>query len=61
MRRYVSKMTGLSRAQVTRLIGQYRESGEVKERVYRRQPLRAVATGGRTWSCWRWWMRRTGR
>jgi hypothetical protein len=36
LRRYVRKMTGLSRAQVTRLIGQYRESGMVKERSYRR-------------------------
>ena len=29
-------MTGLSRAQMTRLIGQYLESGAVKERNYRR-------------------------
>jgi len=36
LRRYVRKMTGLSRAQVTRLIGQYLESGTVKERSYRR-------------------------
>ena len=37
LRRYVAKMTGLSRAQVARLIHQYRESGEVKARRYRRQ------------------------
>jgi transposase InsO family protein len=36
LRRYVGKMTGLSRAQVTRLIGQYLESGMVAERSYRR-------------------------
>jgi transposase InsO family protein len=36
LRRYVAKMTGLSRAQVTRLIGQYLERGTVKERSYRR-------------------------
>jgi len=36
LRRYVGKMTGLSRAQVTRLIGQYLERGIVKERSYRR-------------------------
>jgi hypothetical protein len=36
LRRYVEKMTGLSRAQVTRLIGQYLESGLVKERSYHR-------------------------
>jgi len=36
VRRYVAKMTGLSRAQATRLIGQYRERGEVRAKVYRR-------------------------
>ncbi len=32
VRQYISKMTGLSRAQVTRLIGQYAESGTVRLR-----------------------------
>ena len=36
LRAYVLKMTGLSRAQVTRLIGQHTDHGEVKEAVYRR-------------------------
>jgi predicted DNA-binding transcriptional regulator AlpA len=36
VRRYVAKVTGLSRAQVTRLIQQYREGGEVKVRAYQR-------------------------
>jgi hypothetical protein len=36
LRRYIIKMTGLSRAQVTRLIGRYREAGSVGERHYRR-------------------------
>jgi transposase InsO family protein len=36
IRRYVEKMTGLSRAQVTRLVAQYRESGKVEARLYRR-------------------------
>jgi len=36
LRRYLGKMTGLSRSQVTRLIGRYHESGMVKERGYRR-------------------------
>jgi transposase InsO family protein len=36
LRSYLGKMTGLSRAQVTRLIGQYLKSGMVKERRYRR-------------------------
>lgn len=36
VRRYLSKMTGLSRAQMTRLIGQYRERGKVHAQSYRR-------------------------
>ena len=36
VRDYVAKMTGLSRAQVTRLIGQYLDRGEVQAKVYRR-------------------------
>jgi hypothetical protein len=36
LRRYLSKMTGLSRAQVTRLIRCYRETGFVRERNCRR-------------------------
>ena len=36
LRNYLGKMTGLGRAQVTRLIGRHRESGIVKERSYRR-------------------------
>jgi predicted DNA-binding transcriptional regulator AlpA len=36
VRRYLAKMTGLSRAQITRLIGQYRERGEVRAQPYRR-------------------------
>jgi transposase InsO family protein len=36
LRIYLGRMTGLSRAQVTRMIGQYLESGMVKERRYRR-------------------------
>ncbi|MGH8647522.1 MAG: integrase [Gammaproteobacteria bacterium] len=36
LRRYIGKMTGLSRAQVTRLVSRYRETGAVQERRYRR-------------------------
>jgi transposase InsO family protein len=36
VRRYVAKMTGLSRAQMTRLVAQYREGGIVQARIYRR-------------------------
>jgi hypothetical protein len=37
LRRYIEKMTGLSRAQVTRLIACYTASGRVRVTVYRRQ------------------------
>jgi len=36
LRSYVAKMTGLSRAQVTRLIARYRKSGWLKPAPYRR-------------------------
>src|SRR5260370_16138055 len=35
-RQYVAAMTGLSRAQVTRLIARYMKNGQVQERSYRR-------------------------
>jgi transposase InsO family protein len=34
LRRYIEKMTGLSRAQVTRLIGRYTNRGQVRPTVY---------------------------
>jgi len=36
LRNYILKMTGLSRAQVARLIARYQATGVVKERSYRR-------------------------
>jgi transposase InsO family protein len=45
VRRYVAKMTGLSRAQVTRLIGGYQQGGEVRPRVYRRRRFAQRYTG----------------
>jgi transposase InsO family protein len=36
VRRYIEKMTGLSRAQVTRLIGRYTAKGRVRPTLYRR-------------------------
>jgi transposase InsO family protein len=36
LRRYLAKMTGLSRAQVARLLSRYQETGAVRERNYRR-------------------------
>jgi len=44
MKRYIGKVTGLSRAQVTRLIGQYAESGIVKSRQGRGQRFTARYT-----------------
>jgi transposase InsO family protein len=37
VRRYLAKMTGLSRAQITRLVTLYREGEEVKPKPYRRR------------------------
>ena len=37
VRRYIEKMTGLSRGQVTRLIAPYTVSGPIKVTVYRRR------------------------
>src|SRR6266700_271812 len=37
VRRYLEKMTGLSRAQVTRLIARYTATGQVRPTVYRRR------------------------
>jgi transposase InsO family protein len=37
LRLYIEKMTGLSRAQVTRLVGRYMQSGRVQMTVYRRR------------------------
>lgn len=44
LRRYVAKMTGLSRAQLTRLIGQYLETGKIEERGYRRRRFPSLYT-----------------
>ena len=58
LRQYLAKMTGLSRAQLTRWIQQYQQGGE----------LPPPATGGialpasprrPTSNCWRRWMRHT--
>ena len=44
VRRYVAKMTGLSRAQVARLIGGYLGTGAVKPRAYQRRKFVARYT-----------------
>ena len=45
VRRYIEKMTGLSRAQVTRLIARYAASGRVRVTVYRRRRFTQRYTG----------------
>jgi hypothetical protein len=44
VREYVAKVTGLSRAQVTRLIGQYLATEEVEEKRYLRRRFPSVYT-----------------
>jgi hypothetical protein len=44
VRQYVGKMTGLSRAQVTRLVRGYREKGQVKAQPYQRHRFAARYT-----------------
>ena len=44
VRRYIEKMTGLSRAQVTRLIARYMASGRVQVTVYRRRRFAQLYT-----------------
>jgi hypothetical protein len=41
VRRYLAKMTGMGRAQLTRLISQYRETGRVRAKPYRRHRFAA--------------------
>jgi hypothetical protein len=45
LRCYLEKMTGLSRAQATRLIGQYLATGKVEERAYLRRRFPSLYTG----------------
>jgi hypothetical protein len=44
LRDYLRKMTGFSRAQVTRLIAQYVKTGEVRVAVYRRRKFPSLYT-----------------
>src|SRR5207248_3095055 len=44
VRRYVGRMTGLSRAQVTRLVASYAGTGHVKARLYQRRKFTARYT-----------------
>src|SRR5258707_2572621 len=44
LRSYLIKMTGFSRAQVTRLIGQYLEQGNIEEKTYHRRRFPSLYT-----------------
>jgi hypothetical protein len=44
LRRYMERMTGLSRAQVTRLISSYRKTGRVMAKVYQRRKFTRLYT-----------------
>src|SRR3954451_23792926 len=57
LRRYLEKLTGLSRAQVTRLIRRYLASGESKRRATDGTGSRN-AIRERMWNCWRRWTKR---
>ena len=46
LRTYIKKMTGLSRAQVTRLIAKHAPGGEVRAKVYRRNRFARTYTKG---------------
>jgi transposase InsO family protein len=46
VRQYLGRMTGLGRAQLTRLIGGYRRTGRVKAVVYQRRKFTARYTAG---------------
>ena len=52
VRRYLAQMSGLSRAQVTRLITGYSTTGQVKEVVYQRTKFATHYTAGMS-PCWR--------
>jgi transposase InsO family protein len=46
IRRYLERITGYSRAQVSRLIGQYNRTGQLRRREYRRQRFPGKYTPG---------------
>ena len=54
VRQYIARMTGLSRAQMTRLIASYRASGRVKTASYPRRKFPS-AIPKPTWNCWPLW------
>ena len=59
LRQYIASMTGLSRAQVTRLIARYQKDGQVKERELSAATGSPAATQQPILNCWQRWMKRT--
>ena len=59
VRRYLEKMTGLSRAQVTRLIARYRAIGELQPSHYRRHRFPQRFLPSPISNCWPLSMRPT--
>ena len=59
--RYLERMTGLSRQQVTRLMRQYRKHGSCRGGAVRPRTALPAATPLWTWPCWPRWMRCTAR
>lgn len=55
--RYLERMTGLSRQQVTRLVRQYRTDGMLSHRQARPSTAFTAASPPRTWPCWPTWTR----
>jgi len=60
VRRYIAKMTGLSRAQAARLIRSYQQGREVKPRAYRRHRFAKRYTRADI-ECWPPWTKPTKR
>jgi hypothetical protein len=52
LRRYIEKMTGLGRAQTTRLIGQFGTTGTVELAASQRRRFPRRYTGWPMWRCW---------
>ena len=60
VRQYLGKMTGLSRAQVTRLIGRYQQGGKCSSAAIGGTGSPA-GTRGPTSNCWQRWTKRMKR
>ena len=59
IRAYLSKVTGLSLPQITRLMRKYARTGSVEAKAYPAAALSARSTARPISCCWRKWMART--